>query len=49
MYQLIRKAVVVKPHKKRKVVLSQTQVLNRLAGGMTKIKNTQKTQRANGV
>ena len=49
MYQLIRKAIVVKPHKKRKVVLSQTQALSQLAGGMTKIKNTQKTQRANGV
>ena len=32
-----KKAIVVKPHKKRKVVRSQTQTLNHLARGMTKL------------
>ena len=32
-----KKAFVVKPHKKRKIVLSQTQVLSQLAGGVTKL------------
>ena len=32
-----KKAIAVKPHKKRKVVRSQTQALNQLTGGMTKL------------
>ena len=32
-----KKAILVKPHKKRKVVRSQTQALSQLAGGMTKL------------
>ena len=42
MYQLIRKkAIVVKPHKKRKVARSQTQALSQLAGGMTRLIESQ--------
>ena len=36
-----KKAIVVKPHKKRKVVQSQTQALSQLAGGMTKLIESQ--------
>ena len=36
-----KKAIVVKPHKKRKVVWSQTQALSQLAGGMTKLTESQ--------
>ena len=36
-----KKAIVVKPHKKRKVVQSQTQPLSQLAGGMTKLNESQ--------
>ena len=36
-----KKAIVVKPHKKRKVVRSQTQALSQLAGGMTKLTELQ--------
>ena len=36
-----KKAIVVKPHKKRKVVRSQTQAVSQLAGGMTKLIESQ--------
>ena len=36
-----KKAIVVKPHKKRKIVPSQTQALSQLAGGTTKLIESQ--------
>ena len=36
-----KNAVVVKPHKERKVVRSQTQALSQLTGGMTKLIESQ--------
>ena len=36
-----KKAIIVRPHKKRKVVRSQTQALSQLAGGMTKLIESQ--------
>ena len=41
MCQLIKKAIVVKPHKKRKDVRSQTQAVNQLARSMTKLIESQ--------